>query len=80
LTLKKPEPVNVSTDVDGAGVWGSVIGWTDSVLVGVESVGGVLDVVIDIGTVAGSSVTASVDTEDKKQHYILLRSNVSGKW
>jgi len=74
LTLKKPEPVNVSTDVDGAGVWGSVIGWSDSVLVGV------LDVVIDIGTVAGSSVTASVDTEDKKQHYILLRSNVSGKW
>lgn len=60
----------MSTDVDGAGVWGTVIGWTDSVLVGAESevgraVCGVMDVVmdVDIGTVAGSSVTAS---EDKK--------------
>lgn len=70
----------MSTDVDGAGVWGSVIGWTDSVLVGVESVGGVMDVVIDIGTVAESRVTASVGTEDKKQHYSLLRPNSSGKW
>lgn len=62
----------MSTDIDGARVWGTVIGWTDSVLVGVESevswtVGGVMDVVIDIGTVAGSSVTASVCTEDKKK-------------
>jgi len=79
--LKKLEPVNVSTDVDGARVWRTVIGWTDSVLVVVESevswtVGGVMDVVIDIDTVAGSSVTASVCTEDKKKkHYSLLRPN-----
>lgn len=44
---------------------------------GVESevswtVDGVMDVVMDIGTVAGSRVTANVGTESEEQHYSLF--------
>ncbi len=65
------------TDADVPGVWVTEIGWTEPVVAGVESevswtVGGVTDVVMDIGTVVGSSVTASVGTENGKQDYSLF--------
>ncbi len=63
------------TDADVPGVWVTEIGWTEPVVAGVESevswtVGGVTDVVMDIGTVVGSSVTASVGTEKMENKII----------